>query len=533
MSTQTNFNYLFVSDLHLSEGRNPATGLIHRNEDFFEDRAFAQFIAYHAALSRDPAAPAYYQKPWKLVINGDIFDFLQVVSLPAEGDELLAITGISQYKDLQSNTCKFGLGTKPKEIVWKLSRIAAGHPLFFQALAWFLAQEGNELVCMKGNHDIELYWPAVQHHMKTLLTEAYREWRNHHDMECPLPVYDDMPAELNPNILRTAVHFPPFHLYEPDLFYVEHGCQYDPANAFANFDDPRLPANPELIELPSGSLFVRYFFNRVESIHPFADNLKPISRYIFWLLQNAPAEIINILTNILPDYLSAWNQTRHKMKNRGQAQAPDEPFRQKLLKIHLQSQAALEKASKQTTLRMIGSGALLFTAVLIFLITIRAVGAGQYALGIVLLLLILAALGGSLTLFHSLNKLLTEPYLYTAACHVAHLLNGQPNRGGARYLIFGHDHAAKMWEISPQDGADTPDYRQWYVNTGSWIPVFSEEERLERPSAHLTFLRLVPEQIQANAPHSDVPELLRWSPEATRPLPVRLFSGEEQRNCET
>ncbi|HIP73798.1 MAG TPA: hypothetical protein EYH05_20670 [Anaerolineae bacterium] len=533
MSTQTNFNYLFVSDLHLSEGRDPQTGLIHRNEDFFEDNAFAQFVAYHAALSRNPEASAYYQKPWKLVINGDIFDFLQVVSLPAEGDELVKVTGASRYKDLSANVCKFGLGTQSKEIVWKLNRIAAGHPLFFQALAWFLAQEGKELVCMKGNHDIELYWPAVQHRMKTLLTEAYREWYNHHDTECPLPVYDDMPAELDPNILRTAVHFPPFHLYEPDLFYAEHGCQYDPANAFANFDDPRLPDKPELLELPSGSLFVRYFFNRVESIHPFADNLKPISRYIFWLLQNAPAEIVNIAANILPDYLFAWWETRQKTKKKTKPQAPNEPFRQELLKIHLESQKMLGKASRKTTLFMSGSGILLFTAVFLFFILIRAAGAGQYVLGAVLLLLILITLAGSLTLFHSLNKLLTEPYLYTAAQNVARLLKKQPDMRDARYLIFGHDHAAKMWKIPPQEGDGAPNYRQWYVNTGSWIPVFSEEERLERPSAHLTFFRLVPEHIQDNAPHGDVPELLRWSPEAGRPLPARLFSGEEKRNCDT
>jgi len=519
-STPTDFNYLFVSDLHLSEGRDPQTGLIHRNEDFFEDEAFAQFLAHHAALSRNPEASAYYQKPWKLVINGDIFDFLQVTSLPPEGEELAQITGAAHYKDLPANVRQFGLGTQAKEIVWKLNRIAAGHPLFFQALAWFLAQGGNELVCLKGNHDIELYWPAAQRQMKTLLAEAYRTWRSHPNVECPLPAYEDMPAELDSNILDAAVQFPPFHFYEPDLFYVEHGCQYDPANAFAHFDDPRLPDKPELIELPAGSLFVRYFFNRVENIHPFADNLKPISRYIFWLAQNAPAEIVNIITNILPDYLFAWRETRQKMKKQTKPQAPDEPFRQELLKLHLESQKMLSKAGKQTTARMIGSGVLLLTAVLLFLAVIRVVGAGQYALGAVLLLLILAAVSGSLTLFHSLNALLTEPYLFTAARQVAQLLAKQPEMSHVPYLIFGHDHAAKLWEIPPQTGRNTPNYRQWYVNTGSWIPVFSEEERLERPSAHLTFFRLVPEQINDNT----LPELLRWSPEMARPLPVRLFA---------
>ena len=50
------FNYLFVSDFHLSEGRNPANGLIHRNEDFFQDEPFAQFLAHHVKLSRRETA---------------------------------------------------------------------------------------------------------------------------------------------------------------------------------------------------------------------------------------------------------------------------------------------------------------------------------------------------------------------------------------------------------------------------------------------------------------------------------------------
>lgn len=535
MSSQTNFNYLFVSDLHLSEGRDPQTGLIHRNEDFFEDDAFAQFVAYHVALNRNPEAPLYFQKPWKLVINGDIFDFLQVVSLPAEGDELVKVTGASRHKDLSANECKFGLGTKSKEIVWKLNRIAAGHPLFFQALAWFLAQEGNELVCMKGNHDIELYWPAVQHRMKTLLTEAYRAWHNHHDTECPLPVYDDLPAELNPNILRTAVQFPPFNLYEPDLFYVEHGCQYDPANAFTNFDKPLLPQNQNVIALPEGSLFVRYFFNPVEYIHPFADNLKPISRYAFWLMRNAPMETVTFFTDIFPEYWRARRQIRSKLKHKQPAQAPPDPFRQKLLKIQLGTQANLKKTGKNTTWRMVASIGLLFVTLLLLLFIIRWIADGYFALAAVSIVLILASLWGSKAFFNSVNSLLAAPYLYTAAGQVARLLNGrpQPDLSSVRYHIFGHDHAAKLELLDTSDEANKPDYRQWYINTGSWIPVFSETEQLLRPSAHLTFLRLVPEHIHDDIPNSDVPELLRWSPEAGRPLPVRLFSEEEKRNCDT
>ena len=166
-------NLLVVSDLHLSEGRDPVTGLIHPNEDFFQDVPFAQFLAHHAALSRNPDATYYYQKPWRLVVNGDIFDFLQVASLPAEGDELLAVTGKQRYSDLRPNERLYGLGTEEKAIVWKLEKIAAGHPLFFQAMAWFAAQPEYELILMKGNHDVEMYWSVVQKRLLALLEQAY------------------------------------------------------------------------------------------------------------------------------------------------------------------------------------------------------------------------------------------------------------------------------------------------------------------------------------------------------------------------
>jgi hypothetical protein len=70
------------------------------------------------------------------------------------------------------------------------------------------------------------------------------------------------------------------------------------------------------------------------------------------------------------------------------------------------------------------------------------------------------------------------------------------------------------------DDVHRPPYRQWYVNTGAWIPVFSETDQLSRPAAHLTFLRLVPARLEQG---DDVPELLRWAEDANAPRPVRLF----------
>jgi hypothetical protein len=264
---ETTHNYLFVSDLHLSAGCDPKTGRLSRNEDFFHDASFAQFLAYHINLSRRVDVAHYYRKPWRLVINGDIFDFLQVVSLPAEGDELFRVRNVRRHRELSSNEQGYGLGTRATEIVWKLRKIADGHLLFFQALAWFVAHPEHELILLKGNHDVEIYWPEAQRSIRRLLLKAYKTW--HQEIiapgphESPLAFHEGLPPALSEEQLQRTVQFPSSSYHVEGLFYVEHGCQYDPVNSFSNFENPTLLEKPELLEFPSGSFFVRYFFNKI------------------------------------------------------------------------------------------------------------------------------------------------------------------------------------------------------------------------------------------------------------------------------
>ncbi|WP_420629595.1 hypothetical protein [Candidatus Leptofilum sp.] len=532
------FNYLFLSDFHLSEGRNPANGLIHRNEDFFQDVPFAQFIAHHVKLSRRETAVEYHNIPWKLVINGDIFDFLQVVTLPPEGAELFGVKGVRSHADLRENDRKFGLGTSSPEIVWKVTQIAKGHPIFFQALAWFMAQPGNELVLMKGNHDIELYWPDVQLRMRQLLQKAYEGWWETavpNDTHALLPHFDDLPEALDLEKLQKQVSFPPAFLYEPGLFYAEHGCQFEPANAFRNFEDPRLtitddfPDADKYIELPSGSLFVRYFFNDVEHIHPFADNMKPISRYVFWLLRHAPGELTTFLWTLLPQYLRARREVNKKLKNRedkAPQQEMEDPFLKAIHDIQIHSRESVSSSTWQTVGRLVGSLLLVLVVIALLFLAVRVVALGVYWPAIIAVLLALIFGYTASGMVQSLDDLLEGHYLFTGAGSIARLLNGgtHPGYGSVRYFIFGHNHEANALLLPPTD-KNRPNYRQWYVNTGAWVPVFSESERLLREDEQLTFLRLVPGRVQHGdeAKNKDIPELLQWSAQANAPMPVRLF----------
>src|SRR5258708_34750428 len=62
---------LTVSDFHLSQGRDGATGRFARTENFLSDQAFSRFLDYSQPSSGK-----------LLVINGDTFDFVRIWNCP-------------------------------------------------------------------------------------------------------------------------------------------------------------------------------------------------------------------------------------------------------------------------------------------------------------------------------------------------------------------------------------------------------------------------------------------------------------------
>src|SRR5262249_15499909 len=175
---------LIVSDLHL--------GAEASLDDFYADEDFADFLRYHAA-----------QHPrLHLVINGDWIDFLQIDPYPEKR---------ARREDLEE---VYPLRMTEDQAVAAAERTMLRHPLFFQALREFLAEKPTRrITVLRGNHDIELAFPAVQARLR---------------LELGSPPGD-----------RLA--FPPVCYFERETgLYVEHGCQYDPWNAFHRFDDPFL-----------------------------------------------------------------------------------------------------------------------------------------------------------------------------------------------------------------------------------------------------------------------------------------------------
>jgi UDP-2,3-diacylglucosamine pyrophosphatase LpxH len=249
MSRTDEFNIVIISDLHLSEGRHPVTKKFNLNEDFFFDEEFDRFLVYLEGESQRRG------KKWRLIIAGDMVDFLQITRKPE-----------SLEFELKRSEKKYGLGTRPDRTIWKMKAMMDGHWIFFKGLGRFISA-GNKCTIVTGNHDIE--WTVLQVQM------AFRaEMMERH-----------LPKEVTnkEEVVASQIEFCPWFYSEPGLIWVEHGNQYDGINSFDYFLFPYLPNSKELM-LPSGSFFVRYLFNKVEQIDPFADNIKPMSLFLkkYW-----------------------------------------------------------------------------------------------------------------------------------------------------------------------------------------------------------------------------------------------------------
>jgi UDP-2,3-diacylglucosamine pyrophosphatase LpxH len=145
-------------------------------------------------------------RPWKLVIAGDFVDFVGMsVSAPD--------SGIST--PLDPSDVELGLGGAEDHTIYKLRCVARRHAQVFASLARFLAA-GNTLVVVRGNHDVDFHWPAVQ-------SEFIAQLSAH------APVTED------------RVQFSPWFYYEEGRVFVEHGHQYDRYCSHENMLHPVSP----------------------------------------------------------------------------------------------------------------------------------------------------------------------------------------------------------------------------------------------------------------------------------------------------
>jgi len=249
---------IVVSDFHLGAGPPDVTQ--NPLEDFIADNAFAQFLeTIRAESDRD-------QKEVELIINGDFFEFLQV---PA----------VDEFDSRRTYPLNAYTDSSQESSIKRLDLITAGHPTVFDALADFIQVEAprRRMTLIKGNHDVNLYWPGVKQRLREVLGATGRR--------------------------ASMLLFAERYVSREGIF-VEHGHQYtEQLNRWENFDDPRDQNDIDRLIYPPGSQFVIDFFNAVERERIWADSLKPLTSLAWYGLQwdfSFAAKILLKLANYVP-----------------------------------------------------------------------------------------------------------------------------------------------------------------------------------------------------------------------------------------
>jgi UDP-2,3-diacylglucosamine pyrophosphatase LpxH len=224
---------IIVSDLHIGAGFAPDNPL----EDFIADDEFVEFMG--GIVTESDAQKLDVE----LIVNGDMFEFLQTPAV--DGFDPQAIYSSELYH-----------ASSEEASVDKMVSIVQGHLTFFAALRNFicLGPPRRSITIIKGNHDVNLYWDAVQDVIRQVVGVTG-------DCQSLLTFKDRW-------VSREGI-------------YVEHGNQYvEKINRFENFEQPLDPQHPGELETPAGSVFVMDFVNDVEREKWWVDSVKPITALI-------------------------------------------------------------------------------------------------------------------------------------------------------------------------------------------------------------------------------------------------------------
>ena len=431
---------LVISDLHLTTGLDPVTGQWSPTEDFFWDADFAEFLAYYTDGN-----------PTTLIINGDLVDFLQVLSIPNPEERVAFDISPDELHP------KYGLRDTEHAAEFLMVKVLNGHARFFEALALFVGR-GNELVIIKGNHDVQFFWPGVQRRLVDRLQQLCVRNRLAFD--------------------PSRVRFAPWCYCIPGLIFVEHGNQYEGTTAFRNFLMPILPYDlpngRRELELDLSGVLVRFMTNRVEPVNPLADNVRPFSGIYRLLWKEHPWVILGTFTSAMRALFRAGRKRQLWRVS---------SIRQRYVEIRRLNDLERDEEARRCAPHDPVAAARL--------VELFSVITGRLHRRPTLERSIWRFLKGRRQMMPNVSRLLR---------HSAQALAGVLETG---FIIFGHAHYPDALLL----GNGTR-----YFNSGSWIPTLLEPAPGYPNAWQFTFFLL----------EDGTGTLLRWVPESHQPEPFTV-----------
>jgi len=218
-------NLLIVSDLHFGEELLPGASTERRRAIELGAAAFHAFLRYHTVRRRDG-------RTWRLVIAGDLFDFMSVV-----------IPATRERPAKSADERRFGLGRGIQPGVERMKRICEAHAPLLAELGRF-ATAGHSIEIVVGNHDVELLAADV-------VGELMRQ----------LAVAGADPRALS------RIRVVPWFVYIPGVCWIEHGHVYDEGCSFEFNLAPMDPKDGWLI-YNADYAAVRYLGTAVPELDP-------------------------------------------------------------------------------------------------------------------------------------------------------------------------------------------------------------------------------------------------------------------------
>jgi UDP-2,3-diacylglucosamine pyrophosphatase LpxH len=410
-------NLLVVSDLHFGEELLPGASVERRRAVELAATAFREFLRHHAARRRDG-------RPWRLVVAGDLFDFMSVV-VPGAG---------AQSSDVR----RFGLVRGGAASVVRMREIGRAHQATFVELVRFVAA-GHEVDLIAGNHDIELQDAAVEAELRHQLRLAGAGDR-----------------EL------ARIRVSPWFVNVPGVAWIEHGHVYDEACSFEFNLSPGDPVGGEVLVNPDYAA-IRYLGTTLPEVDPSA-----IEEWSFWGFINfgwsqgvrSFSRILGAYALFVASLLTA--RTKHQSLK----------LRDRRRRVHRERLAAVAAHEGMTMETLQGVDRLARTPLTVswrrlgrMLMLDKFAIAGTALLAIVVLLALLPlgwALGGAAVAVAG-----------AAAAQAAlgkHMVSSQlpmravPRRLGelvrAPVVVFGHTHDPRRQRAG----------EVLYINSGTWLP---------------------------------------------------------------
>ncbi|MFO0614977.1 MAG: hypothetical protein U0414_20475 [Polyangiaceae bacterium] len=200
---------IVLSDVHLGSDLDDAPGAPRLSSRTSEVDADLAALLDHYALEPPPSGT------WRLVVDGDLFDFLRARVHGRPGDDAFGTP-------LTEEERAHGLGGAAPHAVAKLDALVDRHPAVFSALRRFL-DAGHAVTIIRGNHDVDLHWQAVQDRARERISGG------------------------DPT-LGARVAFSPWFVYAEGLAFIEHGQQYDDLCAANNLLAPLSPIDTDRTE---------------------------------------------------------------------------------------------------------------------------------------------------------------------------------------------------------------------------------------------------------------------------------------------